>query len=225
MSDGNTTQNYGPSKGAIPMSFSPLPFNTAALVVNGVFSFTNNGVPALPNATVDGPLSFQFTNAFISCVGTGACPDLTINLQALVILSDPLTDASALLGLDGSTSSSLVNIQGNVYDPSNGSISVSFPPIVILPGGPRNPPGGNETIPVAHQFNQTAPLSNIVSFGLNETIFMQLTVSGLTAGANVSLPSSFFYAVTADPNVPEPGTVLIVAGGLLGAIWLRRRML
>ena len=196
----------------VPAGDFPGPISIPALSgsydVTGNLDLYENGSPVKLNVALSGPFSFRFTNALIACVN-GPCSPVTLNFAAFVTFSGPApTNAGGMFGADGTLPggrSVAVGVEGNPA------------PLVI-----NNVMNEGEFFSVSAPF----PAGFMPSTNTNTLVFLmglQLS-SGLGDGEAIFLPNSLFQQLNTVADVPEPGTFAIVAAGLAGAFWFRRRL-
>ena len=178
----------------------------SAYLVNGtldVFDSTT-GLPVV-SSPLAGGFSLRFTNATITCTTSlGTCEGTLMTFSALINFAAAVPERlDGLFGLDG-TSPETSLLSGFAVVPDGifiGNVSGAF----------------NEKVVVPSFFVDTENPNQLL-------LIMTLSIDGLANGESISLPSSLFLGVNSVDTVPEPGTLAIVAAGLAGAFWFRRRM-
>ncbi len=164
-------------------------------------------VTGLPLA---GGFALRFTNAIISCQAPGSACGPTFMTFAAVIFLNPSAPASLTgrFGVEGSgvgagVITAIANDLGNSNFLTIADVSTSgaFSESVVVPA-----------FFTAGATNMQLYLSMALQIG-----------SGLADGHSITLPDSLYFQI-GQTAVPEPGTTALVAGGLLGTLWFRRRL-
>jgi hypothetical protein len=211
---------------------------------SGGFNFSGNAVlfgagqPITIGQEFDGPLELRFTDAVLSCTNTVTACSGSIEISADLFLSTTATVLPFFVGIEGTAT-------GNPVGGSMGIIGDAFNRLNVrpLPGGPIQviPLNviGNITTPVvpinrvsAEGFDLSVMPSFAYSFtsptafpiASNITLAMEVYFNDIAPGTSISLPNSAWTAL-GDPSsaVPEPGTFLLLAAGMAGVYWFRRR--
>lgn len=180
----------------------------SAYDISGTLDLYQGINPVSLNTAFNGPFSLRFTSATITCL-SGPCGPVTLNFAAFVTFSGPApTNVGGMFGADGTLPggrSVAVGVEGNPA------------PLVI-----NNVMNEGEFFSVSAPF----PAGFMPSTNTNTLVFLmglQLS-SGLGDGEAIFLPNSLFQQLNTVADVPEPGTFAIVAAGLAGAFWFRRRL-
>jgi len=182
-------------------------FDVPTLSITGTFGiFDGTSEPLGPNQKVDGPLSFRFTDATISCFGgTGSCSSFRLDFYAFYSLAfDPSLRLPVLvdsyIGLEGTSNLSSL---GTTLQVSNSS--------VIKPSlGP--------SFAVLQNLAKTQIASNM------PLLHFSWTVGEMPTGSTINLPGSLWYSFEQTAaDIPEPGTIGLAAAVLAGLYWMRRQ--
>jgi hypothetical protein len=165
---------------------------------------TDTGLPVTPGEPFEGPFALRFTNAFVSCT-LSTCAPTTLNFLAFINFDNLAPDYGGTYGIEGTSL-------------GNGSISIG------IEGASSALQISNITLGGSFGASDSFPAGFLVSNGSNNFVLaMGLILPELAGGTALDLPDSLFQQVNA-AAVPEPGTAAIVAAGLVGALWFRRRL-
>ncbi|MGJ5815387.1 PEP-CTERM sorting domain-containing protein [Paludibaculum fermentans] len=148
--------------------------------------------------------TFRITNAVVTCTSTGDdCGPITLAAEFWSFSYIPLNE----LAVDGTSTQEFT-----------GSFSAqnSVQPIVSSTIGPGN---FNVTPCTSCVFAASVPYVSAEG-----VVAIRMTIDGLKSGSIVNLPSSLVLQNTVGSTVPEPGSALMLVGGLAGLAFLRKRM-
>ncbi len=146
--------------------------------------------------------TFRITNAVVTCTSTGGdCGPITLTAEFWGFPLVPLNQ----LAVDGTSTQSFTGSY---------SARVNGQPLASSTIGDAN----FNDVPCAECFfSASVPFVNAEG-----VVGISLTIDGLKSGSVVNLPSSLVLQNTS--AVPEPASALLLAGGLVGLAFLRKRL-
>jgi hypothetical protein len=177
--------------------------------VTGTLDLFAGGQPVTPGSDFTGPFSLRFTNALITCGAQAGqrCGATSLDFSALVFLNTDVSGWAGIFGVEGT------GVGFNVF---NAVVSNLFNDQLTIANATTNG-SFSRSLAVPAGFS-IANVPTVLIMGMSMDFF-----NGMAGGTSISLPDSLFQQVGLDSPVPEPGTVVIVAAGLAGAFWFRRR--
>jgi hypothetical protein len=179
------------------------------------------------NSPIDATLNLTGTaTTGYDAFGTGGNNFDTLSFS-IVANSGPLAGKTLLAGTAGSSTPGGAPIAGTLFATTNNQAGTL--------SGSNNVPGASYTVPYFVKFtSQVIDLSSVTdqnyAFGLSSVLDTGSNTGGFTytnVGPFARYLNSFTAAgvgtFAATPNVPEPGTLALLAGGAVSLSMLRRR--